>query len=345
VSIFAAGRLPAPLHFAGSFAALGFLSAAEKLEAARGMAALLREAGRRSDLDSITMQAWLEEKRQSRRVVERFWAPVLVSAVNEELDRMAARHGFQVFRVAFFGAKDAYEMGVPRVPLGELYGAERLGRIAGLELRTGTRVSGIVFDGGRARSFETDSGPVEGDAFIAALPYHALRAVLEDAAPDWSVFQPSPIAGIHLWFDRPVTELPHAVLLDSPFQWLFNKAGGRHVQLVVSAARFLLDWPRERVVREAVEDLRRYFPAVAQARLERAHVVRETRATFSAAPGLEPKRPRTETRWPNLFLAGDWTQTGWPSTMEGAVRSGYRAAELACRMLGEERAFLLPDIA
>ncbi len=226
VSVFAAGRLPAPLHFAGSFAALRFLSPAEKLEAARGVAALLGEAGRRSDLDSITMQAWLEEKRQSRRVMERFWAPVLVSAVNEELNRMAARHGFQVFRVAFFGAKDACEMGVPRVPLGELHAAERLGRIAGLELRTGTRVSGIVFGGGRARAFETDSGPVEGDAFIAALPFQALRAVLEEAVPDWSVFTPSPIAGIHLWFDRAVTDLPHAVLLDSPYQWLFNKAGG-----------------------------------------------------------------------------------------------------------------------
>lgn len=345
VSVFAAGRLPAPLHFTGTFAALRFLSLAEKLEAARGLAALLGEAGRRRDLDAISMQDWLAEKRQGRRVIERFWAPVLVSAVNEELDRMAASHGFQVFRLAFFGSKDAYEMGVPRAPLGELVSAERLARIPGLELRPGTKVGGIVFDGGRVRAFQTEAGPVEGDAFIAALPWHALRPLLPEAVADWDAFTPSPIAAIHLWFDRSITDLPHAVLLDSPFQWLFNKGGGRHVQLVVSAARFLLDWPRERVVQESVEDLRRYFPAAAEARLERAHVVRETRATFSAAPGLEAKRPRTETRWPNLFLAGDWTRTGWPSTMEGAVRSGYRAAELACRLLGEDRSFLLPDIA
>lgn len=345
VSVFAAGRLPAPLHFTGSFAALRFLSLAEKLEAARGLAALLWEAGRRRDLDSISMRDWLAEKRQGRRVIERFWAPVLVSAVNEELDRMAASHGFQVFRVAFFGSKDAYEMGVPRVPLGELVSTARLGRIRGLEIRLGTRVGGVVLEGGGVRAFQTEAGPVEGDAFISALPWHALRPLLPEAAPDWDAFTPSPIAAIHLWFDRPVTDLPHAVLLDSPFQWLFNKDGGKHVQLVVSAARFLLDWPRERVVQESVEDLRRYFPAVAEALLERAHVVRETRATFSAAPGLESKRPRAETLWPNLFLAGDWTRTGWPSTMEGAVRSGYRAAELACRLLGEERSFLLPDIA
>lgn len=345
VSVFSAGRLPAPLHFAGSFAALRFLSAAEKLEAARGLAALLAEAGRRRDLDSISMQDWLREKRQGRRVVERFWAPVLVSAINEELGRMAASHAFQVFRLAFFGSKDSYEMGVPRVPLGELVSAERLARIPGLDLRLGTRVGGVVFEGGRVRALRTDAGPVQGDAFISALPWHALRALLPDAVAGWEAFAPSPIAAIHLWFDRPVTALPHAVLLDSPFQWLFNQGGGRHLQLVVSAARFLLDWPRDRVVQESVADLQRYFPAVAAARLERAHVVRETRATFSAAPGLAQKRPPAETRWPNLFLAGDWTRTGWPSTMEGAVRSGYRAAELACRLLGEERSFLLPDIA
>ncbi|MCS7043971.1 MAG: hydroxysqualene dehydroxylase HpnE [Bryobacteraceae bacterium] len=345
-SVFGAGLLPAPLHFAGSFARLRFLTPAEKLEAARGLAALLGEAGRRKDLDSLPMQAWLEEKRQSRRVVERFWAPVLVSAINEELDRMAASHGFQVFRVAFFGAKDAYQMGVPRVPLGELCSAERLARIPGLEIRLRTRVTGIAFDeGGGVRAFLTESGPVEADAFICALPFPALRALLPEAVPDWDAFRHSPIAGIHLWFDRPITELPHAVLLDSPYQWLFNKREGRQVQLVVSAARFLLEWPRERILREAVEDLKRYFPAAARAELERAHVVREVRATFSAAPGLEAKRPRAETRWPNLFLAGEWTQTGWPSTMEGAVRSGYRAAEAVCRLLGESRRFVLPDIA
>lgn len=344
-SIFGAGPLPAPFHLAGSFASLRFLSAGEKLEAARGLAALLREAKRRRDLDSLTMRDWLEEKRQSRRVIDRFWAPILVSAINEELDRMAASHAFQVFRLAFFGSKDSYEMGVPRVPLGELVSAERLARIPRLELRTGARVGGIVFAGGSVRALLTDAGPVEGDAFISALPWHALRALLPEAVADWEAFASSPIAAIHLWFDRPVTDLPHAVLLDSPYQWLFNKGGGRHVQLVVSAARFLLDWPRERVVRETVEDLGRYFPAVAEARLERAHVVRETRATFSAAPGLEAKRPPAETRWPNLFLAGDWTRTGWPSTMEGAVRSGYRAAEAVCRLLGEPRSFLLPDIA
>jgi squalene-associated FAD-dependent desaturase len=344
LSVFRAGLLPAPLHFAGSFASLRFLSPQEKLEAARALLALRREHGRRGDLDSITMLDWLAEKRQSPRTIARFWAPVLTSAVNEELDRMAASHGFQVFRLAFLSTRDAWQMGVARVPLGDLYSAARIASLPGIELRLRQKVTAIPAERGRVAAFVTGDGAVEADAYISALPFDPLRRLLPDLLDDWSPFEHSPIAGIHLWFDRPVTELPHAVLLDSPFQWFFAKSEGRYLQLVVSAARFLETWPRQVVVARAVEDLARYLPAVRAARLERSHVVKEIRATFSARPGLAEKRPRAETRYANFFLAGDWTQTGWPSTMEGAVRSGYRAAEAACRFLGEQRAFVLPDI-
>ncbi len=344
-SAFRAGLLPAPAHFAGSFAALRFLSAREKLEAARALLALLRERGRRADLDSITMRQWLEEKRQSPRVISRFWAPVLVSAVNEEVNRMAASHGFLVFHLAFLAAKDAYEMGVPRLPLGEMHSAARLASHTGVEVLLRRKVTGVRLEGRRVRALETELGPVEADAFISALPFEPLRGLLPDLLDDWSAFEHSPIAGIHLWFDRPVTDLPHAVLLDSPFQWFFNKREGRYLQLVVSASRFLEAWPRREVAARAVEDLGRYLPEARRARLERFHVVKEVRATFSAHPGLAARRPHPETRFENLFLAGDWTQTGWPSTMEGAARSGYRAAEAVCRFLGGPRTFLLPDIA
>lgn len=342
-SVFRGGVLPAPLHFAESFATLRFLSPREKLEVLRALAALQRERLRRRDLDRITMQQWLEEKRQSPRTVSRFWAPVLVSAVNEELDRMAATHGFQVFHLAFLSSRDAYQMGVPRVPLGELCSAERLSRLPGVEVHLRTKVTGIRVEDGRVRAVETEQGPVEADAFVSALPFDPLRRLLPDLLDDWSVFEHSPIAAIHLWFDRPVTTLPHAVLLDSPFQWFFSKQDGRYIQLVVSAARFLANWPRQQAATRAREDLSRYLPESRTARLLRFHVVKEIRATFSARPGLETRRPPAATRMPNLFLAGDWTQTGWPSTMEGAVRSGYRAAEAACRFFGDPGQFLVPD--
>jgi zeta-carotene desaturase len=103
--------------------------------------------------------------------------------------------------------------------------------------------------------------------------------------------------------------------------------------------------PRNDVIALAVKELTEFLPAVASARLERAHVVKEIRATFSAGPGLEQLRPSSETRFPNFFLAGDWTRSGWPATMEGAVRSGYIAAEAVCRAAGKPASFLLPDIA
>lgn len=344
-SVFRAGLLPAPAHFAGSFATLHFLSAAEKLRAAQALLALRREHGRRADLDSITMRHWLEEKRQSGRAIARFWAPVLVSAVNEDLDRMAATHGFQVFHLAFLSSKDAYQMGVPRLPLGEMHSAHRLAARTGAEVLLRRKVTGVRREGRRVRALMTEQGEVEADAFISALPFEPLRGLLPDLLDDWSAFDYSPIAGIHLWFDRPVTELPHAVLLDSPFQWFFNKHEGRYLQLVVSASRFLETWPRQQTAARAVEDLSRYLPEVRRAKLERFHVVKEVRATFSARPGLSALRPQPETRFENLFLAGDWTQTGWPSTMEGAARSGYRAAEAVCRLFGDPRPLLLPDIA
>jgi len=147
---------------------------------------------------------------------------------------------------------------------------------------------------------------------------------------------------VHLWFDREITTLPHATLLDRTMQWMFNKNGGKYLQLVVSASRDLTPLSRNEIVEIAIGDLRLYFPRVREARLLKSHVVKEQRATFSGAPETEHLRPSSETAIPNLFLAGDWTRTGWPATMEGAVRSGYLAAEAVCR--GAQR-FLVPDIA
>jgi zeta-carotene desaturase len=128
-------------------------------------------------------------------------------------------------------------------------------------------------------------------------------------------------------------------------QWMFNKGGGRYLQLVVSASRDLTDLARGEIIDIAIGDLRLYFPRVCEAKLLAAHVVKEQRATFSAAPDTEALRPTAETGIGNLFLAGDWTRTGWPATMEGAVRSGYTAAEAVARAAGQPARFLLPDLA
>ncbi|MEO8052426.1 MAG: hydroxysqualene dehydroxylase HpnE [Acidobacteriota bacterium] len=343
-SLLRSGILPAPAHLAESFLKLSFLNFSEKLAVGRAIQAIGRES-RRADLDRISMLQWLNEQRQPARAIERFWRQVLVSAINEDLERMAAAHGLQVFRLGFLARKDAYEMGVPAVPLGRLYGGDSWKRIGSVELRQRTPVSRIVIEDGSVRGVIAGEEELRGDYYICALPYERINAVAPELALDVSAFEHSPITGIHLWFDRPVTDLLHATLLDRTMQWMFNKHEGRYVQLVVSASRTLTEMPRADVIALALKELAEFFPEARDAKLEKAHVVKEIRATFSARPGLEVHRPGNRTCVPNLFLAGDWTKSGWPATMEGAVRSGYLAAEAVTAAAGAAKVFIQEDIA
>jgi zeta-carotene desaturase len=342
MSLLRRGRLPAPAHFAGSFFTLKFLGLADKIAIARAMNAIRAER-KRPDLDRISMLDWLREKRQTPRAIERYWRQVLVSAVNEELDRMAAAHGFQVFWLGMIAKPDSYEMGLPAVPLRELYDDRALG--ANVRLRSRAAVTGIEVADGAVAKLHTGGELHHADYFVSCLPFERLKVLMPELPIEWARFEHSPITGIHLWFDRPITDVPHATLLDRTIQWFFNKSEGRYVQLVVSASRSLTEMPRHEIVSLAVKELAEFFPAVESARLERAQVIKEVRATFSATPGLEALRPRSVTGLRNFFLAGDWTRSGWPATMEGAVRSGYLAAEAVTASAGSPRPFLLPDIA
>ncbi|MGD0578972.1 MAG: hydroxysqualene dehydroxylase HpnE [Bryobacteraceae bacterium] len=347
-SVLKAGLLPAPLHFTGSFATLRFLSLADKFAIARALLALRSERRTRRDLDAITMLDWLREKRQTPAAIRRFWQQVLVSAINEDLDRMSAAHGFQVFWLGFLGASDSYEMGLPNVPLGELYGAAAWQRLPHVRLSFRTPVTQVRLADGIVEGVEAGGTLMAARHYISALPFERVAA-LESLAPalgvDFTQFEHVPITGIHLWFDRPVTELPYGTLLDRTMQWFFNKDGGRYLQLVVSASRALTPMSRGAIIDLSLRELAEFLPAVRGAKLVRAHVVKEVRATFSARPGLEQFRPAAATSIPNLTLAGDWTRSGWPSTMEGAVRSGHIAAERASAVLGRPGRYLLPDIA
>jgi zeta-carotene desaturase len=344
-SILEAGALPAPLHFTGSFWKLRFLGLSDKIGIARALWAIRREHGRRQDLDRISMLDWLREKRQTEAAIGRFWNPVLVSAINEDLDRMAASHGFQVFWLGFLARVNAYQMGIPAVPLGDLYGPEALQRIGNVRLHVREPVEQVVVENGAIRGVIAGGERHSADYYISALPFERVPALLPELQLNLAGFEHSPITGIHLWFDRSLTQLPHATLLDRTIQWMFNKSGGRYLQLVVSASRSLVEMPRAEVIALAVRELAEFFPRAKDASIEKAHVVKEIRATFSARAGLDQSRPASATKFRNFFLAGDWTRSGWPATMEGAARSGYLAAEAVARAAGEEQQFLLPDIA
>jgi len=331
ISVMKRGRLPAPLHFTESFLSMKCFSTADKVAIGRALLALRRERTRRKDLDQISMLDWLLQKRQTPHAIDRFWRQVLVSAVNEDLDRMAAVHGFQVFWLGFLSTANGYEMGIPKVPLGELYTAEAWRKMPNVRMHFRAPVERIGLDG-----FVIDKQLLTADQYICALPFEKLPA-LGLPAPD---LQHSPITGVHLWFDREVTTLPHATLLDRTMQWMFNKDGGRYLQLVVSASRDLTPLSRKEIIDIAIGDLRLFFPRVKDATLIKAHVVKEQRATFSAAPETQHLRPGATCAIPNLHMAGDWTDSGWPATMEGAVRSGYLAAQSVAKLVGNPTVYL-----
>lgn len=328
------GALPAPLHFAESFWRATYLDLGDKLALGRAMLAIQRERLKRQDLEQITMLDWLKEKHQPPRVVERFWRQTLVSAINIELDEMAASHGFQVIWLGFLCRADSYEMGLSKVPLGELYR-----RVPGSWVRGSVQTidpeRGVLVDG-QWRQARHYISAVSADRAAVLMPQLGIQA---------SAFAPSSITGIHLWFDRPVTALPHGTCLDRQIQWFFSKDGGRYLTLVVSASDKLLKSSRQQIIDLAMSELAEFLPGLSEAQLLKAHVVKETKATFCARPGLAAHRPVSRSAWPNVFLAGDWTASGWPATMEGAVRSGYKAAEAVSEALGKPAKFLLPDIA
>lgn len=320
--------LPAPLHLFRSLMTFRSLSVADKWSIVRTMRAMRLEAGK-PELDQITIGDWLGARGATPRALERFWRPILVSALNEEPDRAAARWGVQVFAEGMLATRTSYEMGVPSIPLADLYSAAldgALGETARVHLRSSVA--------------EIDPANPQADYYICAVPFDRVHSLLPGLELPLGAFEHSPITGIHLWYDRPITELPHAVLLDRTLQWMFRKSETCY-QGVVSASRDLTGWPREKIIEMAGRELREFFPAAGGAKLTRAHVVKEVHATYSARPGLQAFRPGAATRYPNVFLAGDWTNTGWPPTMEGAVRSGYLAAEQVTRQAGCPAKFLL----
>ncbi len=317
--------LPAPFHLARSLLAMRCLDWRDKISLLRCLRAVPRDR-LRDDLDAMTMAQWLRKKRATARSVARFWRPFIVSALNEELDRASALPALQVFGEGLLSSRTAYELGVPSVTLDELYSQALAGRL-------GPRVRVLL--GSKVNRIDANSG--EADYYISAVPFDRVSSLLPDLPIQEVVsrFEHSPITGIHLWFDRPVTSLEHAMLLDRQIQWMFHKGGGYYL-IVVSASRGLESKSTAEIVDLAVEELRDFFPVARHASLKRSRVIREARATFSARPGLERWRPGPRTRLANVFMAGDWTATGWPATMEGAVRSGYAAAEAILETTGSE---------
>jgi len=371
--IMQADFLPAPVHMTGSFLFFAPLSYLDKLSIARALAAILFAGGRPKDAyasEPISMFEWLRCRKQTPVAIERFWRVVLVSALNEELDRTDARFAIDVFWKAFLANRTGYRMGVPSVPLSELYdgcrvaiekkGGEVILRspVRSLRFESGT-LNAAIFDGAREEA---------ADSFVLALPHDRIADLLppeirnaNPALRHLEKFKVSPITGVHLWFDREVTHESFITLLDTQTQWIFNKTAlygpepssadnatgkktGQYLQLVISASYDLLRKSREEIIDVCLKEVRQALPHAREAQLVKATVIKEAAATFSPLPGVDHWRPAQETKTPGLFLAGDWTATGWPATMEGAVRSGYLVAEAVLHTTNSPQKFLQPDL-
>ncbi len=325
--------LPSPLHLGWSMLRFPLLTMGQKIEIARAMLAmkLMGRAGRDDAVDQ-TFGQWLGRHGQSPSTIERYWNVVIVSALNEPVETVGAHHAIQVFQESFLGSRGGYRMGVSRVPLSNLY----VNAVA-TTILTGAKVESIAYDTARHRvtGVRLLSGEIlPADAVIVATAPDAAARLLSPIAPlaplvaTLDAIEQAPIIGAHFFYDRPAMDPPHLALVGTTLQWLFRKdAEGRHLHGVISAAQALVGLDNGALTRRFDAEIRRILPAARHAKLLRSVIVKEKRATFRPLPGLERRRPAQRTAVPNLLLAGDYTQTDWPSTMEGAVRGGNRAAD------------------
>lgn len=360
-SVLGPSALPAPLHGVSNLLRAQAFTFADKLALARAFRAMLRMDAHVDTGESLL--AWLRRHKQTPGAIERFWRLVIASALNADLDSIAVPYAAKVIRELFMNSAEAGSMGMSSVPLSELYaGAEKFLTDHGSNVVYNANVEGLEWDEEISSwTIKTRTGEIVAGSVIFALPFEAMGKLLPYMPPvegaDMLAVQIArqehwPICSVHLWFDREITDLPHAVLLDRELHWLYNKSklqpwrklSGSYIELVVSASKSFATLERKEAIELALRELAEFFPAVREAKLEKAALIKEVRATFGVPPGIDTARPSARSPWPNLFLAGDWIQTGWPSTMESAARSGHLAAEALGNDAGVSLSCLEPDL-
>lgn len=362
VSRLKANSWPAPFHLSGSFLKANYLSILERMRVAYGLLWLRFD---RTGREGEPFESWLLRHGQTQRTVDRYWATVLVSALNERLDRMDLGHARKVFLDGFLRTREGFVMEVPLVPLGDLYGTRLESWLAEnqVEVRLTTGVRSIdVEDEGAVQGVTLRKGErIDADFVVLAVPFDRVSRFFSEEVqkllPGLTGIRQiaaSPITGVHLWFDRSVCPLEHAVTVGRTIQWVFNHTkiqgreapdgGGQYLQLVISAAYDLVSMNNEQILELAMSELSQMWPEVKEAKLVHWWVVTEHGATFAVRPGVEKLRPEQRTPIEGLFFSGDWTATGWPATMEGAVRAGFLAAEGILEDLGRPQRLVKPDL-
>lgn len=360
-SVLAPSGLPAPMHGLPAILKANCFSFADKLALIRAFVSMMLT--KKPDAKQ-NLAGWLAKNGQTPGTLERFWRLVIASALNADLDQIALPYAAKVIRELFLNSAYAGSMGMSTVPLSELYaGAKAYLESRGGSIQFQANVESAEWEEHRLRWIvrTREREVCCSGHLILALSFEATAKLLPNIlahpeavhlAAQLQTLEHWPICSVHLWFDREITELDHAVLLDRDIHWMYHKSrwqpqrdsSASYIELVVSASREFAALSREEAISRALSQLAEFFPVVKEAKVVKSALIKEMRATFGVPPGIDAARPSAVSPWHNCYLAGDWTATGWPSTMESAARSGHLAAEALCRSLGDTRPILVPDL-
>ena len=340
---------PAPWHLVGGLMRWSALGTGDRLSALR-LGPLLRSASRQG-AEAVaarvpsgqTASDWLRAARQTKAICDWLWHPLIYAALNQPPEVAAAQPFVRVLGELFGPRPTDAAIGLPAVPLDELYAepARTYLEARGGEVRLRTRGRVVVGEGDRVAAVVAGEERIETKVAISAVPWFGFSRIWEGAVPDpmrgtesrAAAMRRSPIVTVNLWLDAPAVDDTFIGRVGGPMHWIFNKSamyGDRtaHLSIVSSGADAIAAMTNDEITRTTMDQIQRALPDTRARRVLRAVVVREQRATFSLAPGA-PQRPRAETPIRGLYLAGDWTDTGLPGTIEGAVKSGHVAANLA----------------
>lgn len=341
---FTCPNLPAPFHLLAGLSRLKTLSWSDRVKALRVGLAVKIMNGSREPLANISVKQWLDELEQSERMQDNFWNPMALATLNERPEIASADMFAEVIEQAFMRRKSDSTMVISRVGLSELYteDAAKFIEARGGEVRLNTAVKNIEVKHGAIKSvLLSNDERIDAESVISAVPYFMLKEmldedVLDEHFPSLKNFVSAPIVSINLWYENPVTEVEFVGLLDSPIQWVFNKnaIGGKpssglyQLALVISGAHDAAKMTKESLIEMATSEINRHFPEANNPTPIHAYVIKEQHATISHTVGVAAQRPSQQTKIQGFYLAGDWTATGLPATIESAVLSGQRCAEM-----------------
>lgn len=359
ITSFAESWLPAPFHLSLAFWQLPYVSFQDKKLFALCVKSLTKASY--SKLRGKKFSDWLHEHHQTPELIKRIWEVVLVSSLSESLERIDAAYAKKVFFDGFLANRKGWRVEIPDESLDELYSHRTLSALQEMQVK--------VFSSRRFRSLEieedkviqaidSNGNKIDADEYVLAVPHHQVTQMLPAEHRDHPVFtaidkiETAPISSVHLWLDRKITDLKHAVFVEKFSQWIFSRDSSKddqndsthRYQIVISASRNLTNMTHDEIVETVMKELKEVWESAREANVMHSRVITEKRAVFSVTPGIDELRPSQSTHIPNLHLAGDWTATNWPATMEGAVRSGYLAAENILRKYKIRTPALAPDL-